>query len=346
MRVSPWLAGLVPAALIAAGLLSGCATFRGSKRIDVGPFSENTSGMVGALQRFNRPAVWTHLKKYQTLPSVKQVQQSVARARMLTRGVALYSSQIVAVYQSPLSEEKKISELARYMTETIRPNLIANWSGEYGVTPGYLDTLVQDIQTHKTLLTALGAAQRLVDLTASTGDRLLDQVDDDVQVAAADINARVEAEFAPLKARIEELDEMHVASVRSYTLLQRLRGGDPAALDSLRTSDPGVKDLIPSGRAPAPRDLDAAERYVIDRTTTIKSLRDQIEPAFTIYRENQAELEELRNQTDERARLARMTLVMWQRSHRNLAAGISVAPMIDVTGMLRSTLSAGAKTVF
>jgi len=345
MRMSRCAAGLLPAALIVAGLLSGCATFRASKRIDVGPFSENTTGMIGELQKFNRPAVWTHLKKYQTLPSVKEAQQSVGQVRVLMRGVALYSSQIVALYQSPLPEERKIAELARYMNDIIRPGLSTVVSPDFAVTPGYMDTLVQDIRTRKTLLGALAAAQPLVSLTATAGDVLFDRLDDDVQTATVDINARIEAEFASMKVQIAELGAMHVASVGSYTMLQRYRGGDQAALDSLRRDDPGIRDLIPSGRPPTSRELDAVERYVIDRTTTIKTLRDQLEPDFVVYRENQAELEMLRSQTDERARLGRIVLILWQRSHRNLAAGIAVAPMVDVTGFLRNTISVGSKGI-
>ena len=81
MRAPRRLGGLMLAALMAVGPLAGCATFGGSRRVDLGPFSENTLGMIGELQTFNRPAMWTHLKKYQTLPSVAAAQQSVGRVR-------------------------------------------------------------------------------------------------------------------------------------------------------------------------------------------------------------------------------------------------------------------------
>ena len=37
------------------------------------------------------------------------------RVRALMRGVALYSAQVAALYDSPLSEGRKVSELARYI---------------------------------------------------------------------------------------------------------------------------------------------------------------------------------------------------------------------------------------
>ena len=81
------------------------------------------------------------------------------------------------------------------------------------------------------------------------------------------------------------------------------------------------------------------------RSTTIKSLRDQIEPEFTVYRESVAELDLLRTQADERARLGRMARILWRRSHRNLAAGIPVPPVIDVVGIMKGTVSTGVKGV-
>jgi hypothetical protein len=334
------------AALIAAGLLTGCATLRGSRRLDVGPFSENTMGMVGELQKLYRTATWTRLKQYQTLPTVTKTQETIGKVRLLMRGITFYSSQVASLYEAPMPDARKVSELARYMNEYVRPNLSDYLSSDFPVTQGYMDTLVQNISTRETMLEALGAAQPLVSMTVSAGDRLFDRLDAEIRAAALDINERVDAQYGQLNLRIAELDEMHIAGIRSYTLLQRHRGGDPAALDTLRRIDAGLRELLPAGRAPTTKDLEAAERFVTDRAATIKSLRDQLEPDFSIYRECQAELEMLRVSADERAKLGRITLILWGRSHRNLAAGIPVPPVIDVMGAMKSTISTGVKGVF
>jgi hypothetical protein len=331
--------------LLAAGLLAGCSRLRGSRRLDVGPFSENTMGMVGELQKLYRPAMWTRLKKYQTLETVTKAQETVTRVRLLMRGITFYSTQVAALYEAPLPEERKVQELARYMNENVRPNLPDTTSSAFPVSQGYMDTLITNIQQNKTMLEALGAAQPLVSLTVSAGDQLFDRLDSDIRMAANDINGRIEAEYAQLKARITELDGMHLISVRSFTQLQRLRAGDAAALDTLRETDNGLRELLPSGRTPTTKELEAAEKFVIARTTTIKLFRDQLEPDFAVYRECQAELEMLRTQADERARLGRITLILWGRSHRNLAAGIPVPPVIDVMGVMRNTINTGVKGV-
>jgi hypothetical protein len=344
MRASRRLGGLMLAALMAVGPLVGCATFGSSRRVDLGPFSENTLGMIGELQTFNRPPTWARLKRYQNLPSVAAARQSVGRVRVLMRGVALYSMQITSLYDSPLSEKRKITELARYMEETIRPGLTTSAPPDLGLSPGYMDTLIQQIRQRKTFLKALSAAQPVVNLTVTAGDMLFDDLDETIQVASADLSAHIEAEFGSLELRVADLNQMHVASVRSFTLLQRYRGGDQAALDSLRLTDPMVGRLVP-GRSPTSKDLGAAEAYVIDRSAKIKTLREQLEPEFVVYRENRAELEAFRTQADERARLGRAALFLWARSHRNLAAGIQVPPMIDIIGIMKGTVSGGVKGI-
>jgi len=333
------------AALAAATLLTGCAAFTGSKRVDVSPFSENTVGMLGELQQFNRPVSWIYLRKYQDLPSVTATRQAVVPIRRLMRGIGLYSTQVVALYDSPLSEDRKISELASYLTDYIRPSLAAAESTDVRFSASQLDGVVKNIRSSKTFLSALGAAQQLVNAAVAQGNSLFDNLDGLALAAAAEVNGRIEDQYGPLKSNISDLDAMHVASLHSYALLERYRGGDASALVSLRQTDAAAVANLPPGRAPSAKDLDTSEHFIVARSTTIKTLRDQLEPQISIYRESMAELEELRSQTDERARLGRMTLLLWGRSHRNLAAGISVKPMIDVMGIMKSTVATGAKGI-
>ena len=77
------------AAFLAAGLGSGCASFEASQGIDVAPFAQNTVGMVGEVQRASKPVVWVQLKKYESLPSVRDVRHAMLPTRALMRGVAL-----------------------------------------------------------------------------------------------------------------------------------------------------------------------------------------------------------------------------------------------------------------
>src|SRR4029077_17787931 len=97
----------VVALVVITPVVAGCATFKSTQRLDVGPFAENTVGVIREVQRATKPVVWSYLKKYESLPSIMEVRQAFGPVRTLMRGVALYSTQIVSIYESDLSDPQK-----------------------------------------------------------------------------------------------------------------------------------------------------------------------------------------------------------------------------------------------
>ena len=310
--------------VLAVLLATGCATFKGSRRLDVGPFAENTVSMIGEVQRANRPPAWIHLKKYQGLPSVQAARAANQPLTDLLRGVALYSTQVVSLYESPLPESRKLDELARYVRESIRPSLEGANEQTIGFTTAQLDTIIREIPKKETLLDGLGTVQPLVTATMAYANQQLDEVDRAIEAAYAELSRNVERDFAPVKHQIGVFEDLQLRTMRSYT---------PSA------------ERLPGNRKPSSKDLDAAEQDLLDRLGRIESLKGQLIPEFTLYKEHQAELEDLRTNVEERARLTRVTLILWARSHRNLAAGIGVPPAIDVKSILQGSVSNAAKTI-
>jgi hypothetical protein len=331
--------------VLATPVLSACASFKGSRRIDVGPFAENTVTMIGEVQRANRPPSWVYLRRFHSLPSVVEARAAGRPVMELLRGVALYSTQVVSLYESSLSESRKVDELSRYVEEYIRPSLAGMSDTTLTFTTSDLDAVVADIGSRETLLDALSAVQPLVTATMDYANQHLDELDRAIETATADVGRRVETDFAPLKQQIAVFEELQLRTMRSYTLLNRYRLGEAGALDSLRALDPPSAEKLPAGRKPASKDLDAVEADIIDRLNRVQGLKDQLAPEFGIYREHLAEIETLRNSAEERARLTRVTLILWSRSHRNLAAGIGVPPAIDLKGMMTSTVRSAAGSI-
>ena len=331
----PALARLLPLVL-AAPLLAGCASFKSTQRLDVGPFAENTVGMIGEVQRATKPVVWTYLKKYETLPSIREVRHAYAPARTLMRGVALYSTQIVSIYESDLPDPRKSQELARYLDEAIRERLKANPRADLFLTQGRLDSAVAKAMSSSTFIGALGAAQPVVSAALSYGNSIYDSLDTKIDLAAADIDARIEAEFAPLKRQLDVVSDLQLLTTGRYTLLARYRLGNDAALDSLRAQDREAAEAMPAGKRPSAAAIDATERRILSQLETTTALRADLEHQFEVYRAEQAELDAIRIQARESTRLGRITLILWARSHRNLAAGVTVPAAIDVMGMVQS----------
>ena len=324
--------------------LASCASFRSSKRLDVGPFAENTVGMIGEVQRATKPVVWVHLKKYDATPTVSDVRRAFSPARTLMRGVALYSTQVVSIYESSLSEDRKASELARYLDESIRARMRDNPSAQRFLTQGRLDSSIVEARSSGTFLGALGAAQQVVSAALAYGNSIYDSLDTSIDVAAADLNRRIESEYAPLKARLAEVTDLQLDATHSYTLLARYRKGDEAALDTLRRLDPEAAAALPAGKRPAETAVDALEKDILSQIETHRGLRQELLQQFETYRAEQFELDELRTRALEAARLGRITLILWARSHRDLAAGVTVPAAINVMGMVKSA-AAGASGI-
>jgi len=168
----------------------------------------------------------------------------------------------------------------------------------------------------KSFLGAVGAAQPIVSAALALGNSTYDAVSERIDVAAADIGRRVEAEYAPLKEQIATLEALQLRGVRSYTLLRRHRLGEAGMLDTLRALDPELAELLPQGKRAPARALDTAEQVILGRLVTTRSLREQLQPDRDAYRAQQLELDQLRLQARDSVRLGRITLILWARSHQ------------------------------
>jgi hypothetical protein len=340
MTRPPVRLALAVALTLLASAGSGCSTFRGSRRLDMGPFGENTVQMVGEMQKFNRPAPWVYLKKYQGHPAVMAVGPKLVALRTLMRGVAYYSMQVVALNESKLSEQKKLRELSRYLESAVRPLVPEDPDSTFSQED--LDAVAREVRSRESFMDGLAAAQPLVNAAQAWGLKIFDQFDEVVGAAAGTLNGELEAEFGPLKRNITELEALQERAMEGMTLIYKHRLGDPGAMAALRSLYPPVVEQLPPGKPPTAKQLNDAELELMAQLDRIRRLKEQLVPEFTIYKECQRELEGLRILNEERARLGRATLVLWARSHKNLGVGVPVPPVIDVVGLVQKATGAAA----
>ena len=330
---------------LAASILGGCAAFRSSKRLDVGPFAENTVEMIGEVQRATKPVVWTYLKKYDDLPSVHEIRGAARPAWTLMRGVVLYSTQLVSIHESDLPDARNTDELASYLEEAVRGRIKSESGARLFLTSGALDTAVANVRRAPSFMAALGAAQPVVSAALAYGNSLFDTLDVEIDQAAADIDTRIESEFAPVKEQMAALTGLQLRGTRSYSLLSAYRYGSDAALDSLRSIDPQSADALPAGKRPTAASLDAAEKRIVAQLETTIQLRSHLAEQFDTYKAEQQELDQLRIQAREASRLGRITLILWSRSHRNLAAGVAVPASINLLGIVQGAAGKVSSTL-
>jgi hypothetical protein len=317
-------------------VMTSCSEFKSSTRLDVGPFAENTISLIGEVQHTTRPVVWVHLREYENLPSVIKARQSMIPTRALMRSVALYSTQVVSIYESDISDKRKSAELAHYLDDTIRSRLEGRPAAEVFFTQAELDSAVARARAAPTFLAALKATQPIVSAALTYGNCAYDSMEACVNLAADDIDARLEAHYAPLKRQLELLQDLQVQATGRYALLSQYRLGNEGALDTLRAQDPEIGASLPTGKKPSIAELDALEKRIAGQIEMVRAVRDRLAPDFEIYQAQEQELDSLRTQALEGARLGRVTLILWARSHRNLANGIKVPAQIDVMALMKS----------
>ena len=93
-------------------IISGCSVFKSSRRMDMGPFAENTRTLFAEAIKIERPFPWKLNKKMTEITEYREAATKAKPVVEVLRGIILYSNQIVSIYNSKLSEKSKINLLA------------------------------------------------------------------------------------------------------------------------------------------------------------------------------------------------------------------------------------------
>ncbi len=334
-RFARALARLLAAAAL-AGAATSCRHFRPSRGLDLATFADNTVATIGNVQRFEQPGVWVYLRNHREHPAVLKAAEHRIRLARLLRGIAFYSVQMVAIGDARLPEERKLTELARHLEVVVRQASSEPEAEDWGVTPADIDRIVGEITQQTTFLDGVAAAEPLVNGSKRYGLKLVDTLDEDIAEATSAIGRAVAAEFAEVNENVAAVGRVQQRLLRGFALLHQHRLGDPQALEQLRAAVPLAREALPPGKPPSARDLDALEVQLAAQLERVETAKKQLVPDLADYERSQRELDDLRAAHVEQARLARVTLMFWAGSHRNLGRGIAVPPAIDIPGLLTS----------
>ena len=315
-------------------LVSGCSSFEASRKMDMGPFADNTSSMFADAQKVARPMTWVYLKPYQDLPAVTQLKINAAPILKSLHAVLMYSNQLVALNGAKFSDREKNDRLAAYLSEATKSAVNSGKIQETGLTVSDLDTVFMNIRASKTFLDGIGAASPLVNAIVVTMDQNLEDLYDATNVAISAIDERIESDHATARRNLFHLNRLQNKSLRDATLLYDYKFGNQPSLDSLLQEDASMKTLFESSRSTSTNVIYAMEKALKESTSGLKAYIDQIQPEIELYSAKEKELEEIRVNVETRIKLARGAMMVWGQSHRNLGAGIPVPPLIDIMAAL------------
>jgi hypothetical protein len=323
------------AVIMIFSLLGGCAKFSGSRKMDAGPFGENVTVMMGDVSSDVRKPFY--IKQYLEGPSRDEYQAEWDNMRKTIRGIVLYSSQVVNIAQSPMTERKKPNALAATLKE-ITANVPDKRLDDFRLTRAELADIIRDIEVQDTMLAALGQAQPLVDKIANYVDTSFERVETALNKLVRDIDARMDERWGLNRQNVESLYALQNITFRSYALLYQYREGDAASLAALRSNDLALQTVLGKNRAVSEKELDATESQIMARLKNLHTIREQIMPQVERYLLEARERDELYSQHKEVGKKLRLSTMLWARAHRNLAAGIPVPPEIDLYSVLMGSV--------
>jgi hypothetical protein len=190
---------------------------------------------------------------------------------------------------------------------------------------------------------ALLAAEPIVNAVLARGLDLADRLDASIVAAAQAIEGEVQSQNRALLANRVALFALQEKAMRSTARAEAIAFGNAAAPAELRKAVPVLAVYLPAGKTPAPKEQEALVSALSDQALRIKVALDQIDPQYQAYRESIQEVDMLRARATEHAKLARSVLMLWSRSHKNLARGVEVPPMFDLGKVVMSNVSAATK---
>jgi hypothetical protein len=277
---------------------------------------------------------------------VLEARQTAKPLLELVRGVNLYSLQLVSLNEARASERTKVRELAKFLHDASQQALLDEADeAEIALTPGRREEVLKNIGSKEKYIEALQAAEPIVNAVLSRGLDLADQVDVAIVRSVGALEAEVQAQYRPMLANRAAMLGLQERALQAIVWAESLTFGDGAAADKLRSAVPVLAEYLPAGRRPNAKEQAAIIAALTAQADRVKGALDQMEPEYQAYRESVLELDQLRAKTTENAKLARSVLMIWARSHKNLARGVEVPPMFDLAKIVNDNAMSAAASV-
>ena len=318
--------------LILTLLLSGCAWFRGSQKINMAPFSDNASTLFGEAAKISRPFKWKHLKPYTNIPEFKRLRIQGEPILRALGGIVYYSHQVVAINNSSLKDKDKNKQLAVYLSDVMQKATEEGRLDSLGLDRQSLRQVLDNIPKAETYLDAISEAEPIVNSVVLFVQNRLDDLQVDIQAVIIALDQIIEKEFAGKRTNFMRLKASQERAMYSVTVVYNIMTGQQDVLDTLLQLDKSLNKFFPSAPTYNTNQLETAEQYLLDRLKNINLMIQQLSNDAADYHAKQDEMENWRINVDERIKVARNAMTVWAQSHRNLGAGIPVPPLIDVSG--------------
>ena len=99
-----------------------------------------------------------------------------------------------------------------------------------------------------------------------------------------------------------------------------------------------MKELIDSDNKLTIKEIQAIEERLLFKAQKAREFKEQLAPDLELYRLQQGELSDIYNNARQQLAKARITVVVWSRSHRNLAQGIVDPAKLNIFDLTKKAI--------
>ncbi len=326
--------------IVLTALFAGCSslnTFKKTKHLDFKPFAEYTISLAADIEYGLNQQRAYYLRDYRDDPYIKTHDDRWKGVRMILKGIVAYSVEVTTLGSSTLNGEERCDKLAEFLDEMTRPVLI-KYPIVFNATTADLDTLLMEIRERKNLIDGLAAVQPWVDEMARVSDRVFDRVGDDLDNVALYLVEKIDSANAEFVMYYEMVQKLQNNSFQCLVHLGEYRRGDAAALEKMYAIDPQLKELARSETKLTMKEIQATEDRLLAKVQMAREFKEQLAPDLEVYRKQQLELDNLYLNAKKQLRKARITMIVWSRTHRDLARGIIDPARINIFDLTKKAI--------
>jgi len=327
---------------------SGCATikktsdtvsepFKSKKRLNLSPFAEQLSSLIGDIQFGFKTEQPIYIERFLDIPEVVEYREMFKQFRINASKLLAYSARVITLARSDKTGPERANALADYINE-LRPLEKTPMNVKFAMTPEKIEEILHDVRKQENLLKAINVAQPLADEVGRFMRACIDELDDVQEHVAEVLQQRIKAEHKDVLDYLITLKYRQTNTLKQLQSLHQYRSGDANAFDKVINGDPELTAIIKKDTTVTYQDLKRIEETLTDRLALFNSQFKHLSEELEYYFKQKNELNELVESSDKTLRKAKLAILVWNRVHRMMAAGVTDPATVDVFGMMKKAV--------
>ena len=335
--------------VLAVASVSGCASmkgkFKGTREANVGLFADQTIAMLTSADLGLDRQGTILIRKFfdENGTEEKRFFELSNDIKTVMRGIIKYSIDLVTIVETEKTEIDRIKAYVKYIK-------IVQQVAEKGLKlePGHYDEILERVGQQDKFIDAIEQAQPIINAVGRFTQTLLEELDDAAEALQKKLDNRIDEEYAEVIRYQQSHNREKYLVLRGLSIfLDNAYQNDESAFKSLIQSDAiRSKKLIPQD-VPTEEELSQLPQHLLNRLEVMHKIWQKIEPDWQLYLKTHRELDENFIKVHEDTNRLRITMIVWLRAHKRMAAGIkNPAEWFNVEDAPTELFKLGTKAVF